>query len=361
MADSESEDQERTIITQLFHLGHSYDDIVGLLSKCHGINISVRTLKRRLKDWGMSRRYLEYDPYLWHNLRMKGILVPRVVVQEMLKEIDPNGVELRKAHKLKRRVYRSLGPKSTWHADGYDKLKPYGFPMHACIDGFSRKVIWLYVTRSNNYPDNIASYYLDAVKQLGGCPRELDTDLGTENGTMAGIHSFFLDDPNSHRYVASPRNQRIECWWSFLRKNWSTWWMNLFKDMIEKAVHTADKLHLECLWFCFAELLQNDLKRVGDSWNTHYIRKSRHDTVAGRPDAIFHLPESYGGIDNLLVPVSQHDMSYAYTHLVQQDEDDEYQEYFRYVLHSLNKKKPEHWREALQMYEELLHIAVNGC
>ncbi|EDO46160.1 predicted protein [Nematostella vectensis] len=308
MADSESEDQERTIITQLFHLGHSYDDIVGLLSKCHWINIS--------NFWMDQIRLLDIGQF--GNLRMKGILVPRVVVQEMLKEIDPNGVELRKAHKLKRRVYRSLGPNSTWHADGYDKLKPYGFPMHACIDGFSRKVIWLYVTRSNNYPDDIASYYLDAVKQLGGCPRELDTDLGTENGAMA--------------------------------------------DMIEKAVlNTADKLHLECLWFCFAELLQNDLKRVGDSWNTHYIRKSRHDTVAGRPDAIFHLPESYGGIDNLLVPVSQHDMSYAYTHLVQQDEDDEYQEYFRYVLHSLNKKKPEHWREALQMYEELLHIAVNGC
>ncbi|KXJ05230.1 hypothetical protein AC249_AIPGENE17476 [Exaiptasia diaphana] len=102
----------------------------------------------------------------------------------MLKAIDPNGVDSRKAHKLKRRVYHSLGPNSAWHADGYDKLKPYGFPIHACIDGFSRKVIWLYVTRSNNYPDNIASYYLDAVKQLGGCPRELDTDLGTENDSF---------------------------------------------------------------------------------------------------------------------------------------------------------------------------------
>ena len=22
-----------------------------------------------------------------------------------------------------------------WHIDGYDKLKPYGFPIHGCIDG----------------------------------------------------------------------------------------------------------------------------------------------------------------------------------------------------------------------------------
>ena len=23
-----------------------------------------------------------------------------------------------------------------WHVDGYDKLKPFGFPIHGCIDGY---------------------------------------------------------------------------------------------------------------------------------------------------------------------------------------------------------------------------------
>ena len=27
------------------------------------------------------------------------------------------------------------GPDFVWHIDGYDKLKPYGFPIHFCIDG----------------------------------------------------------------------------------------------------------------------------------------------------------------------------------------------------------------------------------
>ena len=40
--------------------------------------------------------------------------------------------------------------------------------------------------RSNNLPDNIAASYLDAVREHGGCPLELDTDLGTENGIMVG-------------------------------------------------------------------------------------------------------------------------------------------------------------------------------
>lgn len=44
-----------------------------------------------------------------------------------------------------RRCYYSEGPSYVWHLDGYDKLKPYGFPIHGCIDGFSRKILWLEV------------------------------------------------------------------------------------------------------------------------------------------------------------------------------------------------------------------------
>lgn len=28
------------------------------------------------------------------------------------------------------------GPDFVWHLDGYDKLKPYGFAIHGCIDGY---------------------------------------------------------------------------------------------------------------------------------------------------------------------------------------------------------------------------------
>ena len=43
-------------------------------------------------------------------------------------------------------------------------------------------MLWSYVTRSNNWPHNIATYNLDVVEhQGGGCPQKLITDLGTEN------------------------------------------------------------------------------------------------------------------------------------------------------------------------------------
>lgn len=32
------------------------------------------------------------------------------------------------------------GSNFIWHADGYDKLKSYGFAIHGCIDGYMKTV-----------------------------------------------------------------------------------------------------------------------------------------------------------------------------------------------------------------------------
>ena len=158
-----------------------------------------------------------------------------------------------------------------------------------------RKHFCMHCLQCNNQPNNVAAYFLDAVQEYGGCPVDLVTDLGTENGIMAAIQSFFRDDPDSHRYVPSPRNQRIEAWWGFFKKSNATWWINLFKDMVEgRVVDLTSELEMECLWFCFSRLLQKMLDEVKEHWNTHRIRRSRHDTVSGRPDSLFYLPELHG-------------------------------------------------------------------
>lgn len=35
----------------------------------------------------------------------------------------------------------SSDPNFSWHIDGYDKLKPFVFSVHGCVDGFSRRII----------------------------------------------------------------------------------------------------------------------------------------------------------------------------------------------------------------------------
>ena len=72
---------------------------------------------------------------------MEGLQVPRIVVQETLEELDPEGTERRKAHRLKQRQYHNPGPNHSWQVDGYDKLKPFDFPIHGAIDGFSKKIL----------------------------------------------------------------------------------------------------------------------------------------------------------------------------------------------------------------------------
>ena len=146
-----------------------------------------------------------------HTLKVEGSHVHRIIVQDILKEVDPEGNQLRKAHRLKRRSYQNLGSNDTWHMDGFDNLKPFGFPIQGGIDGFSWKILWLNIRlRSNNSPDNIATYFLNTVKELKGCLKQLITDLGTENGLAASIQCYFHDNADAHRFVTSHRNQRIE-------------------------------------------------------------------------------------------------------------------------------------------------------
>jgi hypothetical protein len=377
----ENDAEIEELIPFYFYKGFTYQEICQFLSQYHNKEMSLSTLKRRIKQLGLRRRNAEYDIELvrntivsllegpdsshgyrsiWHTLQMNGIVVPRLVVEMLLHEIDPEGVSERKRHRL-RRIYHNPGPNYAWHCDGYDKLKPFGFPIHGCIDGWSRKIMWLYVTRSNNLPSNIAKYYLEAVSGCNGCPIDLVTDLGTENGIMAGIHSFFRNDPNSHRYVPSPRNQRIEGWWSFLRKNQMSWWINFFNDLIGTgSVNLAVPQEKECLWFCFAGFLQQHLNETCEHWNTHYIRKSCHDTVCGRPSALYYLPSAYGGVPDLLLPIPEHQMNYASRHLVEIQDNNTYQEYFNYVMQNTQMQFPSDWQQALRLFTTLINYARNG-
>ena len=120
----------------------------------------MRTLYNRLGEYGLRRRNTNSDDgeiyqaieqeldgpggmrgyrAMWHTLHMDyGIQAPRRKVERILRQVDPEGT----AHALRRRMYTNPGPNFAWHVDGYDKLKPYGFPIHGAVDGFSRRVMW---------------------------------------------------------------------------------------------------------------------------------------------------------------------------------------------------------------------------
>ena len=258
---------ERELVELYFFSGYQYEVIIDFLGKYHDIHMSLSTLKRRLREFGL-KRYNQYQNSLhvrnvimteldgagctlryrsmWHTLRIRhGIVIPRQEVQTLMRELDPEGCEVRRRRRLRRREYTTPGPSFAWHVGGYDKLKDFGFPIHGCIDGFSRKILWLFVSRTDNDPRVTAAFYLDCVREQGGSPVILITDPGSENPVMATMQSILRSDgtdeysgENSHRFVESKRNQRIEAWWSFYRRNRSTWWINFFKDLADTEMNT---------------------------------------------------------------------------------------------------------------------------
>ena len=109
------------------------------------------------------------------------------------------------------------------------------------------------------------------------------------------LHAYEFAGPKAHQYLASPSNQRIECYWSSLRKLRCSWWIDFFADLLQSGiVDLSNDILKEALWFCFADVLQKDLDKTREHWNSHRIRKSREITVPVIPDVLYFLPEQSG-------------------------------------------------------------------
>ena len=70
------------------------------------------------------------------------------------------------------------------HVDGWDKLKTFKISVHAAIDGFSRRLLWMKVGPSNKDPRCIAQFLLEYVQKINGIPRVIRADRGTENSLL---------------------------------------------------------------------------------------------------------------------------------------------------------------------------------
>ena len=201
------------------------------------------------------------------------------------------------------------------------------------------------------------------MKEVGGCPMRVRTDCGTENVLLPAMQCYLRADgtderagEKAHVYGSSPANQRIEAWWSFLRRSRSGWWIDFFQDMSQQGLlEIGNAYHMEALWYCISKLLQEDLTQVKDHWNSHYIRKSHHETVSGIPDILYFLPEYYGG-ENCLMDISAVKLSEMEERTNSNTDEDNYKEYFDYVLESKGWLYPEDIQEGFQMFLHLVNI-----
>ncbi|XP_051798985.1 uncharacterized protein LOC127532017 [Acanthochromis polyacanthus] len=376
------------LIQNYFMEGHSYEIIVDLLKTKHNISVSLRSLERRLKDAGLTRR-INYTPIatvraaiseelkgsgqllgyraMWQILKQKhSFVVRRDDVMRLMAELDPCGTENRSRRKFVRRAYHSMGPNETWHIDGYDKLKPFGIAISGCIDGFSRKIMWLNCGKTNNNPSVIAQYYINCVVEHGVFPKRLRTDCGTENGIMAALHCTLRSEhtdefagAKSHMYGTSTSNQRIESWWSYFRKQRSQFWMDLFSDLRERHLFNGSPAHTKLVQYCFLGVLQKELDEYKLYWNTHTIRPVHQSRCpSGKPEAMYHIPQRFDGT-NCGFPASAETLTdiTSIMPVPATPGGDEHETLFGELQQQSGLRAPLQWESAVENYITLKNMA----
>ena len=273
------------IVDQYFHAGFKYKEIISLLERCHRKKVSLRTLHRLLRQQNLYRKVIQslvpdIVSFIQHELQGSGscigyramqqrciknqLNVLRGIVAQIMKELDPVGVDARQRKTLRCRLYYSKGPNWVWHLDGYDKLKPFGFQIHGGIDGYSRHVLWLNLLKSNKDPKEVCNLFVNYLTVIKGVPRKIVADRGTENVFIAGSQRFLRrnhedDLPTylSFLFTKSIANQRIEAFWSQFQRSCADWWIYFFKGLFLNGVYNnTDFLQVECFKFAFFSVIQ---------------------------------------------------------------------------------------------------------
>lgn len=277
------------------------------------------------------------------------------VKHKTVAEVLSPSAHLRTAGRLRRRHYRSAGPCQTWHVDGYDKLKPYGFAISGCIDGFSRKLIWLECGPTNNDPNVIASYYINAVEREHGTPSHIRTDKGTENGILAAIQSTFSGHERAHSYGTSQSNQRIEQFWSYFRSMFSEHYMTLLKDFIEYGSFTVgNRQDTNVLRFVFMDLLRAKIQELVRNWNTHRMRKNTSINFPGGRPEVMH--DTNPSLKNDVEEAQLQQFKVQYPLSSARCDDHDFEQYLQYIcehhnIHTAVRTS----NEAFILYETLQH------
>ena len=225
-----------------------YKEICSIITTHHSKHVTMSTVKRIYREEGLNRKrnvgnadlkemaQVGYRQLTECMCLKYGINISKGDVRKTLREVDPDGVDAGKRSVIRRRVYQSHGPGHVYHIDGNDKLKRWGFCIHECVDGFSRKLLWLSVSSSNNNPLIIANFYLQCMKRYKRAPRLLRMDKGRENIYCKDLQVFFTGKDDSFLYAASTRNQCIEAYWSRLKKFRLNWWIDFFTEMVNQSL-----------------------------------------------------------------------------------------------------------------------------
>uniref|UniRef100_A0A1X7TV99 Integrase core domain-containing protein n=1 Tax=Amphimedon queenslandica TaxID=400682 RepID=A0A1X7TV99_AMPQE len=180
------------------------------------------------------------------NTQMKGYLISRGYrvqqfrIRDSVRRVDMIGTAMQRLTVLSRRNY-SVPRLSLYHIDSNHKLIRWKLVIHGCIDGFSRRIIYLQVS-DNNRAETVLELFRDGVIRLS-CVR------GNRGGENVQLAEFMVQQREAGRgsfiFGRSVHNQRIERPWRDVFQGCLTGFYSVFYEMEEPCILDIDnELHL---------------------------------------------------------------------------------------------------------------------
>ncbi|KAK7889111.1 hypothetical protein WMY93_024671 [Mugilogobius chulae] len=266
------------------------------------MNVSTRTLQRRLSEVGLSVRQkytLLSDEELDEavegvknempsagyrmvrgRLTSMGIHVQWRRLTASMHRVDSLGILSRLVGLgcIVRRTYSVRGPLSLWHVDTNHKLIRFSIVIFGAIDGYSRKIMCLQAA-ANNRASTAFTAFKQATEQFG-IPSRVRGDHGVENVDIARF-MFTVRGTDRGSFISgkSVHNQRIERLWRDVRMGVTAHYYVTLHDLeTDNLLDVSSTEDLFAVHQTFLPQLNADLQAFVQGWNNHPLRTEGNRT-----------------------------------------------------------------------------------